>query len=206
MIKKIITVLSIVSIFYFSTIVFAAEVLIDSYSESNTVGYDKNYATDYTYMGQAFKTLNDGNSYNISSAKFYGYKVGSPTGNIYAELFAGTGTYGSTMTGTGSALAVSNPIDISTMSTSPSLITWTFSGVNQYQMLPNTAYVIVVHAPSGSASNYFANAYDNTSPTHSGNRTYTSAGTWYAQSTIDNIFYVYGTLPATGEEYIINFN
>src|SRR5574343_703571 len=119
-------------------------VIIDSYSESNY----NNALTFYSgysiqKVGQSFHNTN---GCNLLSAKFYCIKIGSPTGNIYANVYAHTGTYGSTGKPTGSALATSDAVDVSTLDTNPNwkLIEFTFSGANQIALSENTNYVVVI--------------------------------------------------------------
>ena len=88
--------------------------IIDSYSESNyvTAGYGMS-PLGYG-VGQSFT----GDGKTLSSVKFYARKVGSPTGNIYAKIFAHSGTYGTSSVPTGTELAVSGAVDVTTISTS----------------------------------------------------------------------------------------
>jgi hypothetical protein len=165
--------------------------LIDSYSESNASSSGSSYLGTREWNGQSFSNAN---SANLTSCKFYISKSGSPTGNIYAELYAHTGTYGSTGTPTGSPLATSDAVDVSTLGKFPALQTFTFSGANQYGMVAGTKYVIVLKCGVGDASNYVIVSKDASFPTHGGNRSVSSDGTlWAAGSGQDICFYVYGT-------------
>ena len=164
--------------------------LIDSYSE--------NYATSnnllcsgYERVGQSFTS--DGN-YNISSAKFYILRGGSPTGYVYAKLYAHSGTYGETSLPTGDALATSNAIDVASISTDLSLVEFTFS--TPYTIQAGN-YFILLEYTGGNTSNCIAVRYDNSSLAHTGNYARYTGGSWVVNALRDLCFYVYGNPAAT---------
>jgi hypothetical protein len=145
-------------------------------------------------VGQSF--YNDSIRY-LNSCKFYLKKVGSPTGNAYAKLYAHSGTFGSSSTGTGEAIATSGAVDVSTLGTSYSLIEFTFTGANKILLSADTNYVIVVSYYGTDSSNYISIGSDESSPVHSGNACgifyeFTSYEWWY-HDTKDTIFYLYST-------------
>ena len=161
--------------------------IIDSYSESNQdstlggVGYTK------SRVGQSF--IGDGTILN--SVKFYLKKnSGSPTGNATAKLYAHSGTYGTSSAPTGSALDTSTTFDVSTLSTSYALITFTFSG--GYTLTNSTKYFIEFDYSSGGPTNNVGAGYDSSSPSHGGNMWDDNSG---SNSGTDLIFYVYGVSP-----------
>lgn len=164
--------------------------LIDSYSEANK---DTAYYTANTYVvGQTFK----GNGSTLDSCKFYLSKNGSPTQNCYAELYAHTGTFGSTGLPTGSVLATSDAVSASTVSASFGLITFTFSGADRIELGDLTDYVLVMRH-SGVIStdlDYLSVGVDTSSSTHEGNLVLrnTISDAWSYRSSYDTIFYVYG--------------
>jgi hypothetical protein len=169
-----------------------ANQLVDSYSESNqntTVTISAGLTTKM--VGQSFTS----NGYTLSSCKFYLRKNNSPTGSVYAKLYSHSGTFGSTGVPL-TLLATSDAVDISTLSTSFALVTFTFSGAEKYAMVNGTNYFIVFDASAaGDATNSVSVGVDTTSPTHGGNRAnYTSS--WASVSTSDACFYVYGDRPA----------
>lgn len=167
-------------------------VLIDSYSQSNvnTNGFVRDDV--YPRYGQSF-TASSG---VLNSAKFWVKRVGSPTGNLICNIYAHTGTFG-TSTGkpTGSALATSDGIDISTISTTAALVTFTFTGANKISLSGGTNYCVVLERSGGSAwngSNYAWIGSDNSSPTHAGTTVYyTSSWSAYNTGVVDTTFYVY---------------
>lgn len=171
-----------------------AETLIDSYSETNTDQYG-GVSDPYVGDGQSFTCSVTG--YYITSAKFYLYKNGSPTGNVYAKLYTHSGTYGTSSVGTGAALATSDPIDVSTLGSgvgNVALKTFTFSGANLYTMSNGTRYFISVEYTGGDGSNSVSSGHDNSASSHGGNRAYWEPVIpgWSAVSTQDVSFYVYG--------------
>jgi hypothetical protein len=166
--------------------------VLDSYSEANRDTAFYTYSgSSSAYVGQSFTTPNDGKSYLLSSAKFYLTKTLTPTGSVYAAIYAHTGTYGTSGAPTGAPLAVSDPVDVSALQTG--LNTFTFSGGARISLSPNTHYVAVVYYPGGDASN-FVNVYaDSSSSTASGNIAFSSNGTsWTGFAIYDACFYVYG--------------
>lgn len=168
-------------------------VIIDSYSESNWSTDSSVYAGYIISYGQSFSVSTY--NYTLTSAKFYLKKFGSPTGNITAEIFAHTGTYGSNGKPTGSALATSDAVSIAGLSTSSQLISFTFSGVNQITLSAGTKYVVVVTYNGGDSSNGLSVGGDNVTRSASGNASYSTDNTsWTAYAAIDVIFYVYGNI------------
>lgn len=120
-------------------------------------------------------------------------KTGSPTGTMYAKVYAITGTYGTDATPTGAALATSDGVDVASLTTSYNLITFTFSGANRITLTADTYYAVIVEYAGGDSSNYLRVGADNSSPSHDGNRIgwSNSSSTWSASSTTDVCFYVY---------------
>lgn len=167
---------------------------IDSYSESN-----QNVSNSgQNYYGQSFSNTS---KMLLTSVTFYLIKIGSPTGTLTAAIYAHDGgTFGSTGKPTGSALAISDSVNASTVSTSYSLIDFTFSGANQIVLSASTNYFVVVNF---SATSNMRAGGDSTSPTHAGNMTRSSNGSsWTAVSTDDICFYVKGTT-FINSEYIL---
>jgi len=187
--------------------------LVDSYSEANRSADASIGALHPSSSGTQSARGNSftcGTTCKITSAKFYLKKVGSPTGNAHAVLYAHTGTYGTNSKPTGSPLATSEDFDVSTLTASYQLITFTFTGAQQYEMQASTYYCIVYENPTagtmgGGNSVFFGS--DNTSPTHDGNACYFWFSAWQSSSTRDSIFYVYGeTAPPPLVEVPMGFN
>lgn len=161
--------------------------LLDEYPQANwdsTVGL--NTTTAYI-RGQAFSP--DSNAL-LTSCKFYIRAEGSPTGNVVAELYAGTGTLGTNCVGTEAALATSTAVDASSISADAAMVEFTFDGT--YEMVAGHNYVIVLNYPSGDAASFIRMYRDASSPTHEGNYVWSSGGTWSYTAAADFIFAVYG--------------
>ncbi len=162
--------------------------IVDSYSENN---YDS-WATlgavppDFVSVGQSFT----GDGGTLNSAKFYLNKDGSPTGDIVAKVYAHTGTFGTSSRPTGSALAISNNVDVSTLTTSSQLITFNFTGANKITLENGTYYCVLVEYSNGDGGNHVHYGLDTESPTHGGNSFYWVSGNW-SYSNYDLLFYVY---------------
>lgn len=168
-------------------VVFAAASIIDSYSETNQ---DDFFNSNNRLTGQSFSVAS---AATLTSAQFYVKKTGTPTGNVLVYLYSHSGTYGVSSV-TGSLLATSDAVDVATFGTSYSLVTFTFTGAQQYAMTAGTKYLIVIDG-TGLVATAFQIGDDITSPTHSGNAWDTADG---PLATTDVVFYVYGTvaLPA----------
>lgn len=158
--------------------------IVDSYPETNYVESSHMYNGSITKVGQIFTPSNNR---ILKSCKFYLYKNASPTGNAVAKLYAIAGTPGVNAVPTGSALATSGNLDVSTFTSSPSLATFTFS--DNYEMQANTNYAIVIEYSGGTASNYLCIGTDTSSPTHAGNGAYYNSSWNYYSN--DYCFYVY---------------
>lgn len=91
-------------------------------------------ATDRVKVAQSFKALS---SNNLVSCKLYMSKSGSPTGTITVDLYTATDKLPS-----GSSLATSNSIDVSTLSIDWTMVEFTFS--SPYTMTEGDTYALVV--------------------------------------------------------------
>lgn len=168
-----------------------ASTLLDSYVEANQSNTYNLYTGSNTGLAQSFLTPNDGNNHSLYSVKFYIKKTGSPTGNATAKLYNISGSFGTTSVPTGAVLATSNTLDVSSLTTSFQLIEMLFPVGQQYSMVANTNYTIVLEYTGGDGSNNVNFGGDDTSPTHAGNLSAYFGGSWTAYSGIDSIFYLY---------------
>jgi hypothetical protein len=165
-----------------------AEQLIDSYSESN-VNSDGSFSSTQA-RGQSFAVTRQA---KLTSCKFYVKKSTGGTGAYIAKVFAHTGTYGTSSRPTGSDLATSDSADVSSLTTSYQLITYTFSGANQIILSADTKYCIHLNKQSSTG---LIQGYDNSSPSHGGNRYWYYIVYDYSAGQ-DAAFYVYGYLEPT---------
>lgn len=124
--------------------------IVDSYSESN-ISFHVDYlsSADATKVGQAFV---NSSVHTLTSCKFYLKKIGAISGNAVAKLYAVSGTLGVNAVPTGSALATSDNFGVSAITSSYQLLSFTFSGANQYAMQP-TNYFITLEYSGGSNGN-----------------------------------------------------
>lgn len=177
-------------------------VLVDSYSESNqNTQLWMNTIQDRNAVGQSFT----GNGTILNSAKFYLKKSGSPTGSVYAKIYAQTGTYGDRYSDkpTGLELSVSDAVDITTVGTNWSLITFIFTGENKIELENGVHYCTECYWGLDGETNALAVGRDDSSPSHSGsgNMYDISEGVWYVSASADTCFYVYGDSPIIGVKY-----
>jgi hypothetical protein len=163
-----------------------ASTLIDSYSYTNVSEYN-NVGYYAILEGQVFE--NNANSNSLTSADFYIKASGTPAGSMYAVLYAITGTPGSNATPTGSVLATSASIDSTTLTSTPTLVSFTFSGANQYTLQPNTWYFIGLSFSDSNNTNSVGFGATFGSGLHPGNYYDDNNG---ADSFTTAVFYVYG--------------
>jgi len=173
--------------------------IVDSYSEIYRTGYNTAYAGSSISWGQSFT----GNGDNLYSAKFILKRNASAPGSVYAKLYPHSGTFGTSSVGTGSALATSDPIIFTDIS-STTFTLYEFVFPVTYR-LANTAYfVIQCEFNGGDASHYLQFGYAVTTHTHSGNMCdLRSPSTWTADAPYDACFYVYGN-PAFVPQIIVS--
>jgi len=105
-----------------------------------------------------------------------------------------TGTYGTNGVPTGSPLATSDDFDVSTLTETMQLKSFTFTGAQRYEMVADTYYVIVFENPTSGTidgSNYVCIGADVSIPLdHAGNYVKFSSSSWSGSAVYDVIFYV----------------
>lgn len=182
--------------------------LVDSYSESNQE-YDKAMASLHPSVGSyesvVGQSFTSDNTQKLTSCKFYLKKIGSPTGNAVAKLYAHSGTYGTNSIPTGAALATSDNFDVSTLTTSYQLVEFTVTGSEQYEMQSSTKYCIAFQNPTTGTINWdnrILIGVDNSSPTHDGNSFMYDGSGWADWVSFDTCFYVYGESNPTGSALV----
>lgn len=119
-------------------------------------------------------------------------KMGSPTGNCYAKVYAHSGVFG-TSSVAGALLATSNPVDISIFnSATDQWRRFNFGGAARITLTNTTKYFISFEYDGGDASHYVQFGYDNVGPAHGGNLAReTPDETWIAINTQDACFEVW---------------
>lgn len=123
-------------------------------------------------------------------AKFYLKKTGSPTGAITVNLYAHTGTFGSTGTPTGAAILASATYDARYLDTAYREVEFAFQSNDPADLLSaSTNYFVTVEYSGGDVSNYVQVQGLATTGTHGGNRAETS-GSWSAAANDDLRFSV----------------
>lgn len=148
--------------------------VLDSYdiSNRNTYGGLSAYPANLGAYYMSYITLNDGQNYKLTSIAVPLAKQAGSVCTFQVEVYAHTGTYGTTSAPTGSALATSDVLSESDIGTGWAMISFPFSGAQQITLSPNTHYVLVVKCLTTNVYNPSI-GIDSSSPTHAGN-----AGTW----------------------------
>lgn len=159
-----------------------AQRIVDSY---NAGGSSEVVNENQIAVGQSFT----GNGGKLSSVGFYLKKYNSPTGSAVAKIYAHTGTFGVSSKPTGTALAISDVLDTSTLSSSTTLTPLVFSGANKITLTAGTNYVVTFECSEASPNGvYIQEKY--TPTTHPGNYSYLS-GIWTPSADYDLDFHVY---------------
>lgn len=157
----------------------------DSYLDEDTDA--QMYSGNFTARGQSFHGING----DLSAVQFLLKKLGSPTGNAVAKLYAHSGSYGTSSVPTGTALATSNTFDVSQLTTTAQWIKFVFP--TPYTMSSGTDYVVVVEYTGGNVTNQVIARLDGSGAAHSGNESQYS-GSWSAVAAADMAFIVEGTI------------
>jgi len=167
---------------------------IDSYYVT-PVPHERSMTANWTGLGaRSFgQTFRPSATYLLTSCKFSVRRSsGSLTGNLKAYLYEHTGTFGAG-TPTGDPLATSTSVDMSILTATHTLYTFTFDGT--YTLVANTAYCLVLYSTDGDMSgSVYPKIGSVAVGVHEGNgvRFLSAIGSWEAYSTIDVMFYVYG--------------
>jgi hypothetical protein len=154
----------------------------------------------FTSAGQAF-IVNE--SYILSSIKFYLTRVGSPSGNVVAKVYAITGTpspSGSGAIPTGLALAISESVAANTITTTMpggnSPTEFNFTGTNKIRLINNVGYAFVVEYNDGITDNFIYFGSNNTEDLRENENIVVKTDAWYPYMPMgydDASFIVYGT-------------
>jgi hypothetical protein len=160
----------------------------DSYSQTNQD------STQFLYKGVGFQGLSQsftaGSDCYVPKVAFYIRRTGSPPGTVTANIYSHSGTYG-TSSIPGSLMATSIPIDTTTLTSSLTLVDFTFN--TPVKLTNGTKYVVSIEYNGGNASNSLEVGVDASSPSHGGNEGRLFTNAWSALSSEDVCFFVYIT-------------
>jgi hypothetical protein len=152
----------------------------DSWTTQDTAA--QMYSGSTIGLGQSI--TGDGNE--LTSVVFKVRRVGSPTGNATVNLYAHSGTFGTSSVPTGASLAASETLDVSTLSTSYRDIKFKMSSF--YTLVAATKYVVTIEYSGGDSSNRIEVAFDVSPAGHGGNKC-SSTGSWSPDANDDMYFY-----------------
>lgn len=164
------------------------EIKIDSYAGARTSSRVLK-STGNTAFGQCFTAIDC----VLHSFKFLMRKFASPTGSAVAKLYAISGTYGTNAIPTGSVLATSDNFDVSTLTTTYTLVEFLFTGEQKILLTNTTKYYAVIEYSGGNDTDFLVGGLGTASP-HGGNNAY-YAGSWTADNQFDMEFEIYGIIP-----------
>jgi len=166
---------------------------VDSYSEANADSGYNVYNGGRILVGTTFL---GGENNIVSQAKFYLKKTGSPTGNMYARIYLLTDENSYNSLPAGNPVATSDALDVSSLTSSYALTTFTFSANEQIQ-LEKKFYALVFYYDGGDIDNSALVGID-LSPTYYPNKKYVdyneSYGSWVSSTSFGVIFYLYSNV------------
>lgn len=136
-------------------------------------------------VGQSFT----GDGLWLYRASFLLRKIGAPVGDAYAKLYAHGGVFGTSSVPLGPALAVSNPLDVSTLTGSFESIQFSFPNDQKFQLVDGTHYVVTIEYVGGLGDCVQVGS-DSSALSHAGNCS-TDTGVWGADAAIDLVFSVW---------------
>ena len=175
-----------------------SEALSSTYDETNYVGSSLNNAVNKA--AQSF--LGDGKY--LTKAGFYIKRLSAPTGNITVDLYAHSGTFGTNGLPTGTPLATSSPIDVTTIQTITDAW-WEFSFPSPVLLTNGTPYFISING-IGTGPNALGVGNDSTAPTAPGNNAAFFSGVWNLVTASDNLYRIYTGTPAVTYSQIPTIN
>lgn len=158
----------------------------DSYGTANRDGDQQLGNGTIIGVGQSFTTNGSGGT--LSSARWFLSKTGSPTGNAVAKVYAHSGVKGTSSIPTGTALATSNNVDVSTLTGTPTTTVFEFE--DEVVLSASTDYVVTIEYSGGDGSNHVLVGQDSSAPSHGGNISTLTGSTWTPASGIDAVFFV----------------
>lgn len=145
-------------------------------------------------MGQSFQVQND---CNLDHLVIDMKTNGSPSGNFQFEIYAHSGTYGTSSVPTGAVLATSDTVSVGSLTSSYATCTVYFTGANAISLTTGQQYVLVCNYANTSYPN--AIFFKNKTPSfHGGNQSYKAGGTWSALAAYDIIFDLEGVAAGGG--------
>lgn len=142
-------------------------------------------------LGQSIKTSKD---YRITRVKFRMLRTADAEGIVVAHLYASTGVYGVDSIPTGSPLAISNPINISTL-LPYKYAEFTFPSNQQYMLRKDVVYCIELVVQVLTSGIVYVNNQETPFIPHAGNLsgwTGSDGGRWGYLADRDTNFYLYG--------------
>lgn len=159
-------------------------VVIDSYlpTDATTLIVMQAYPLDRSIVYHSF-TQDQASDQKLTSIDFCMSMTQGSVGTFQMEVYAHTGTYGTSSAPTGDALATSGVITEATVNASATraigspavaaMVPFTFTGANQITLTAGAQYVLAIKCLTLTGT---AVAYVKTSGTHDGN-----AGTWTSE-------------------------
>lgn len=165
-------------------------------SSNNNSGASNFQVANATIIGQSQSFANGANAQYLTRVRVKMRKVLSPTGNLTAVLYAHTGTFGTSSTPTGTALATSENFDVATLTTAYKeyeIAFGTAGATAHFEMVASTNYCIAFEHAVIDASNYVEIQGDATAANHPGNRAQLVGAVWTATAADNLDFKVYAS-------------
>ena len=174
--------------------------------------YDETHANGNLYgFSTKAQTFYNGGKSTLTSSAFYIANGNSATGSVVSCIYSLGGE--PNKSGIPSALlATSDSIDISTISSSLSKVSFTFSGVNQIELLANMYYVVSIEPTI--TSGYLDVQDDEDIQYYLGNMSAKIGGFWVSATPsglgtpypFNMVFWVYGDFPSSPLPHFFNYS
>lgn len=161
----------------------------DAVAEDSATDTGSDFVVDNATITGAAQSFSVGaNNVLATKATVYLKATGSPTGNIIAQIFTHSGTYGTSSVPNTQTGSDSSPVDSSILTTDYQKITFTFP--TPVPLTASTYYCLVITHANGGAGDYVNVRGLATTGAHGGNRSHDTAG-WSAVALDDLAFEVY---------------
>jgi hypothetical protein len=165
--------------------------LIDSHGVENVTGAVSLNNSAFTKLAHSILVSGDSVIYKVS---FYLKRSGTIAGNVVSKIYATSGIFGTSSIPTGTALATSDNVVISSIDNSAYvLVDFYFTGVNVITLSRGSNYCVSIEPDAITAPSFIGVDLDQGTsvPNHNGNLSLYLGGVWYSDADSDTIFYLY---------------
>lgn len=157
------------------------------------------YANAHTILAQSFQIETDN---EVSKVTLKLKKIGSPTGNMWAEIHSSqAGTSATKDASTNIVGEASDNLDVSTTTTAFASYDFDFSGTKPSLSADTTYYLVIYGSFTVSGTAFVEIGYDTNTPTYSNGQYWmiNNSLVWSNNNNVDLVFEIYGEGATSGE-------